>query len=49
MTRALQTAALLAWELGLLVEVDFELREWLPDDSFSWRSYADVVTAADDF
>ena len=31
------------------MEVDFELREWLPDDSFSWRSYADVVTAADDF
>ena len=49
MTRALQTAALLACDLGLLVEVDFELREWLPDDTFSWRSYADVVTAADDF
>ena len=49
MTRALQTAALLACDLGLLVEVDFELREWLPDDTFSWRSYADVVTAAHDF
>jgi broad specificity phosphatase PhoE len=49
MTRALQTAALLACDLGLLVEVDFELREWLPDDTFSWRSYADVVAAADDF
>jgi broad specificity phosphatase PhoE len=49
MTRALQSAALMACDLGLLVKVDFELREWLPDDTFSWRSYADVVAAADDF
>jgi broad specificity phosphatase PhoE len=49
MTRALQTAALVASRLGLLVEVDVDLREWLPDDTFSWRSYAEVQAAADDF
>jgi broad specificity phosphatase PhoE len=49
MTRALQTAALIAGHLGLTVEVDFDLREWLPDDTFSWLEYADVAAAADDF
>jgi broad specificity phosphatase PhoE len=49
MTRALQTAALVAGDLSLPLEVDFELREWLPDDTFSWRSLADVLHAADDF
>jgi hypothetical protein len=37
MTRALQTAAIIGVHLGLKVEVDFDLREWLPDDTFSWR------------
>jgi hypothetical protein len=45
MTHALQIAALVA-SLGLLVEVDFELREWLPDDTFSWRSYSPLSVVA---
>ncbi len=48
MTRALQTAAIVASSLGIPVEVEFDLREWLPDDTFSWRSHADVVAAVDD-
>jgi broad specificity phosphatase PhoE len=49
MTRALQTASLVASSLGLYLDVDFDLREWLPDDTFSWRSYEDVEVAVDDF
>lgn len=49
MTRALHTAALIGGHLGLIVQVDFDLREWLPDDTFSWLDHADVAAAADDF
>ncbi len=49
MTRALQTASLVACSLGLYLDVDFDLREWLPDETFSWRSRQDVDVAADDF
>ena len=43
MTRALHTAALIGGHLGLIVQVDFDLREWLPDDTFSWLDHADVA------
>jgi len=49
MTRALQTAAIVAVRLGLPVSVEFDLREWLPDDTFSWRSADDVQASVDDF
>jgi len=49
MTRALQTAAIVAVRLGLPVSVEFDLREWLPDDTFSWRSADDVQAAVSDF
>ena len=49
MTRALQTAAVIASRLSLVVEVDIDLREWLPDDTFGWRSHAEVLAAAEDF
>jgi broad specificity phosphatase PhoE len=45
MTRALQTAAIVAVLLGLPLSVQFDLREWLPDDTFSWRSVDDVRAA----
>lgn len=48
-TRALQTAGILASRLGLLVTVQFELREWLPNDAYTWRSLADVRAALTDF
>jgi broad specificity phosphatase PhoE len=49
MTRALQTAAVIGSHLGLVTEVEFDLREWLPDDTFSWRDHAEVLAAAEDF
>lgn len=49
MTRALQTAAIVAVRLGLPLSVQFDLREWLPDDTFSWRSAEDVQAAVTDF
>jgi len=49
MTRALQTAAIVAVRLGLPVSVQFDLREWLPDDTFSWRSADDVQASVNDF
>jgi broad specificity phosphatase PhoE len=48
MTRALQTAAIVAGRLGIPLAVDFDLREWLPDDTFSWRTHAEVRAAVDD-
>ena len=49
MTRALQTAAILAGRLSLPLTVQFDLREWLPDSTFSWRSTEEVRAAAGDF
>jgi broad specificity phosphatase PhoE len=48
MTRALQTASLVSSRLGLQVDVQFDLREWLPDDTFSWRTHAEVKAAMND-
>jgi broad specificity phosphatase PhoE len=49
MTRALQTASLIAAETRLPLAVEFDLREWLPDDTFAWRSFEDVLAAGRDF
>ena len=48
MTRALQTASLVGHRLGLRVDVQFDLREWLPDERASWTSYAEVKAAIED-
>ncbi|HWD79024.1 MAG TPA: histidine phosphatase family protein [Kribbella sp.] len=48
MTRALQTAALIAAETQLpITAVDVDLREWLPDNTLSWRS-EQALAAIDD-
>jgi broad specificity phosphatase PhoE len=47
-TRALQTAAIVAGHLGLSLTVEFELREWLPDSTFGWHTHAEVRAAVDD-
>jgi broad specificity phosphatase PhoE len=49
MTRALETASLVASRLGLLVQVAFDLHEWLPDDTFGWRDQAQLRAAQEDF
>ncbi|MBO0884925.1 MAG: histidine phosphatase family protein, partial [Mycobacterium sp.] len=50
MTRALQTACLIAAETGLpLASVEFDLREWLPDSTLSWRTFDEVKAAGADY
>ncbi len=49
MTRALQTAAVVSCQLGLPIEIAFDLHEWLPDDTFSWHTHAEVLDYVDDF
>ncbi len=45
MTRALETAYLIAGVLDVSVEVELDLREWLPDESYSWTSVDEVAAA----
>jgi broad specificity phosphatase PhoE len=44
-TRALQSAAIIGHRLALGVKVDYDLRDWLPDSTGSWRGVADVRAA----
>lgn len=49
MTRALQTASLIAAETRLpLTAVEFDLREWLPDSTLTWKSLDDVEAMSSD-
>jgi broad specificity phosphatase PhoE len=48
MTRALQTAALVATRLGTSLAVELDLREWLPDESYQWTEARQVVEAYDE-
>jgi broad specificity phosphatase PhoE len=44
-TRALQTAAVIGHRLALGLHVEFELRDWLPDRTGTWRGPADARAA----
>ena len=48
MTRALQTAAIVASRLDVPLAVELDLREWLPDETYQWTSAEDVATAYTD-
>ena len=48
MTRALQSAAIVAAALQLAPLVEFELHEWVPDMSFRWRTLAEVLEHQDE-
>jgi broad specificity phosphatase PhoE len=48
-TRTMQTASAVACQAGLSVEVVFNLHEWIPDDSFSWRTHDEVRALLRDF
>jgi broad specificity phosphatase PhoE len=48
-TRAVQTAAAVSCRTGLAVEVEFDLHEWLPDDTFGWQTHEDVLAMVADF
>jgi len=45
MTRALQTAAIIAAVLGLPLSVEFDLREWCPDTTYRWTTAAEAAAA----
>jgi broad specificity phosphatase PhoE len=49
LTRAIQTASIVSGRLSLPIEVEFRLHEWLPDDTFSWHTHAEVLDYVDDF
>jgi broad specificity phosphatase PhoE len=48
-TRTMQTASAVSCRVGLAIEVELDLHEWLPDDTFSWHDLADVRTLVADF
>ena len=48
-TRALHSAAIIGHRLALGVRVDYDLRDWLPDHTGSWRGVADVRAAHAEF
>jgi broad specificity phosphatase PhoE len=48
-TRTLQTASIVACRVGLLIDVEFDLHEWLPDDTFGWQDHSEVRVFLDDF
>ena len=49
-TRALQTAAILSKELGIELEVDIDLHEWIPDIiNFQHKTTKDCIDLCKDF
>jgi broad specificity phosphatase PhoE len=49
MTRAIQTASIVGARLGVPLQVELDLREWCPDQTYRWTTSAEVFTAYDDF
>lgn len=48
-TRALHSAAIIGHRLALGVRVEYDLHDWLPDTTGSWRGVADVRAARAEF
>jgi len=48
-TRTMQTASIVSCRLGLRIQVEFDLHEWVPDDSFRWHTHAEVRAFLGDF
>jgi broad specificity phosphatase PhoE len=48
-TRTMQTASIVACHVGLLIEVEFDLHEWLPDNTFGWQDHDEVRVFLADF
>ncbi|MGO8957926.1 MAG: histidine phosphatase family protein [Streptosporangiaceae bacterium] len=48
-TRTMQTANIVSCRLGLRLGVEFDLHEWVPDDSFRWHAHAEVRAFLADF
>ena len=48
-TRTMQTASAVSCRISLPIEVDLDLHEWLPDDTFRWHDLAGVHALVADF
>jgi len=48
-TRALQSAAIISRVLGLEIIVEVDLHEWLPDLSFRYSTFQEVLRSKEDF
>jgi broad specificity phosphatase PhoE len=48
-TRTMQTASIVSCRLGLPIQVEFDLHEWIPDDRFRWHTRAEVRVILADF
>jgi broad specificity phosphatase PhoE len=48
-TRTMQTASAVSCRVGLPIQVELDLHEWLPDDTFSWHDLAGVRSLVADF
>ena len=48
-TRALQSAAIIATRLGTDIQVEVDVHEWLPDKSFKFKTFEEVVELTNDF
>ncbi|KGE17026.1 histidine phosphatase family protein [Paenibacillus wynnii] len=48
-TRALQTAAILSKELRLEITIEFDLREWQPDLTFSYDTVEQLMELGSDY
>jgi broad specificity phosphatase PhoE len=48
-TRTMQTASAVSCRIQLTIEVDLDLHEWLPDDTFRWHNLAEVRELVADF
>jgi broad specificity phosphatase PhoE len=48
MTRATQTASVVGARLGVPLQVELDLREWCPDQTYRWTTSEEVFAAYDD-
>ena len=48
-TRTMQTASIVSCRLDLRLDVEFDLHEWIPDDSFRWHTLTEVRAFLADF
>ncbi len=48
-TRTMHTASVVSCRIGLIIQVEFDLHEWLPDDTFAWKAHAEIRAFLDDF
>jgi uncharacterized phosphatase len=48
-TRTMETAGAVSCRVGLAIEVELDLHEWLPDDTFRWHNLTEVRALVADF